>query len=217
MPKLVNISDEDYFSTGEVDILNHKDLIVSNSLLKQVFQRGLFDVLLGGGQEISDELQIIFDVGSSFHAFILEGKDVFDERYYVAEIDNALETRVRISKEDYEFITKSYDSIKLKYPELLDGESVELALFGEIDGVKTKSKFDKLVIYDDGKGNGVVKIIDLKSTFLNFYKLKKNQYGESSELKRKLMMLDYDLQSHIYIMQINGLDQSVKITLLSLA
>ena len=76
MSKLINISDAEYFATGEVDILNHEDLVVSNSLLKQIFHRGLYDVLCGGGQEISDDLQEIFDLGSAFHTFLLEGGEL---------------------------------------------------------------------------------------------------------------------------------------------
>ena len=209
MCKLKKMDDFDYFQVGKIDILSPNDLVVSNSLCKQIFHRGLYDVLMGGGQEIDDATQEIFDVGSGFHAYILEGEAVFNERYYVADNENALETRVRISKEDYEFIIKSYDSIKAKYPELLDGKSVELAIFNDIGCVKTKSKFDKLSIYDNGDGNGAVRITDLKSTYLNFYKLKKNQFGEHSELKRKLIALDYDQQAYFYKKQIEEWVRSI--------
>ena len=197
MFEIKKIPDDEYFSIGTVDILKSNELVVSNSWLKKVFNKGLYDTLISLDEVIDDDLQKIFDVGSGFHCYILE-RDEFEKRYYISDTSDPIEDRVRISTEDFQFIEGVHKSIKMKYPDILDGEDTELVILGEIDGVKTKSKIDKIVMYTNGR----VDIIDLKSVYYDFMKMKKSSDGTHYKLRKQITDQDYDLQAYFYTRQV---------------
>ena len=196
MFEIKEMSDAHYFGIGTVDIFKPKELVVSNSWLKKVFNNGLYDVLIAPDEVIDDDLQVIFDVGSAFHCFVLE-KEEFYKRYYIAEGNDPIDTRVRITPDDFDFIEKVHKNISMKYPEILDGEYTELVILGEVDGVKTKSKLDKIIMYADGK----VDIIDLKSVYYDFM-MKKSSDGTQYKLRKQITDQDYDLQAYFYTRQV---------------
>lgn len=201
MWQIKKISDEAYFAAGDIlsgfdTVSRHRDLIVSNSFLKQIFKSNLFHYLTTK-DEISDELQKIFDVGSAFHCYILE-REHFDERYYFSEVEDISSDKIRIGRSDEIFIDDSMHDIKAKYPEIADGKNVELALFGVIDGVPVKCKIDKLNIT---KENGIykkVEIIDLKSAYFDPFKFKRSPDGMRYGLRKQLSEYGYDLQFYFY-------------------
>ena len=197
MFEIKKMEDADYFGIGCADIFKPKELVVSNSWLKKVFNQGLYDILIAPDEVIDDDLQKTFNVGSGFHCFCLE-REEFDKRYYIAEVNDPIDDRVRIAPADFNFIKKVHKNISMKYPEILDGEDTELVILGEIDGVKTKSKLDKIVMYADGK----VDIIDLKSVHYNFMEMKKGIDGTQYKLRREITDMDYDLQAYFYTMQV---------------
>jgi len=192
---LTKITDEEYFSIGKVDAFNHKSLVTSASFFKQVFDRDLYEVLIKGNGTISDELQYMFDVGSAFHTFCLEPKE-FESRYYVADFANIQETRKLIKSLDYTFIVECWKNIKIKYPFILDeSDQNELVITTNFYGVPYRCKIDKL-----HEVNGVIKIIDLKSVWFDFYgkKYKRNGDGVRWGLIKYIQELNYDLQSYCY-------------------
>ena len=198
------ISDAVYFAYGDIfkgmteAIDSHKELVVSNSFLKSIFKTNLYHRLIVGGEEIDEELQEIFDIGSGFHAYVLEHKE-FEDRYHVSDTKDATKETVRISTNDFKFITSAYKNIEAKYPQTLDNENVELAIFGEIDGVKVKCKIDKLNITKDANGNWIhVEISDLKGVYFAPFNLKKSPTGERWKLRNMLSDIGYDLQAKFY-------------------
>lgn len=219
IPKLKKISDKDYFLIGKVNFFNHKELVVSASFLKQVFERDLYDVLIKGEKSIDAELQYMFDVGSAFHTFVLEANH-FEERYYVADYKNEFEsnTRTYINSEDYEFVVQCYNNIKLKYAYILEESNMnEVALFTNFDGTPYRCKIDKLLDKDIE-----IKIIDLKSVWFDFYgkKFKRNKDGIRWGLVKYIQELNYDLQGYAYwkaiktYLESKGIDKEVSFSLL---
>lgn len=213
-PQLRKIEDDDYFSIGSVDFFNHKDLVLSASTLKSIFKSDAYEVLIKQNrQEISEELQYMFDVGSAFHAFCLENKE-FYKRYYVAEIKNSFEEKKTfIKEEDFEFIQGAFNSIKLKYPYILEpSEWNEITILTKISGVPFRAKFDKIIDTQDE-----IIIIDLKSVFYDFYskKFKRDVNGIRWGILKELQSLDYDIQAVAYIKAIqtyldyNGINKNV--------
>ena len=194
MAKMFRQTDEDYFALGVVHEDKQDLLVVSNSLIKKIVSKGLHEVLTNGmDEEISDELQKRFNIGSATHCRILEPK-AFSSRYYVADKPSSNFDLIRIAPSDFDFIPSALENIEKKYPEMLDGENVEMTITFTIDGVKCKSKLDKIVQRSDGS----VDIYDLKTTFLDFFKLKQDKNGDRWELRRKLNDYGYDLQAYFY-------------------
>ncbi len=194
--QLLNLSDEEYFSIGKVDLHNHKALVTSASFIKQVFDRDLYDVLIKGSGTISDELQYMFDVGSAFHTFVLEPKE-FNNRYYVADFANIQETRKLIKSVDYDFIVGCYNNIKIKYPYILDeSDQNEMVIITNFNGVPYRCKIDKLI-----QVGTTIKIIDLKSVWFDFYekKYRRNKDGIRWGLVKYIQELNYDIQGYCYI------------------
>ena len=194
--QLINITDEEYFSIGKIDLFDHNQLVVSASFLKQVFDRDLYEVLIKGSGTISDELQYMFDVGSAFHTFVLESRE-FDSRYYVSDYKSLQEDRKFISSIDYDFIVGCYNNIKIKYPYILDeSDQNELVITTNFDGVPFRCKIDKLVQI----GN-TIKVIDLKSVWFDFYgkEYKRNKDGIRWGLIKYIQSLNYDIQGYAYI------------------
>jgi len=196
------ITDKEYFKRGDIwggfapAIESGKDLVVSASLLKSIFSTNLYHKLVSEKEEITPELQTIFDVGSAFHCYVLERRD-FDERYQVT--DDLADHRTLISKDSFEFIKKSEQNVFAKYPEMLDQEFCELAIFGELDGVKVKCKIDKMNIkYDEMGGYKHIDIVDLKSVYYKPFAKKKSANGDRYELRRELSSMGYDLQAYFY-------------------
>lgn len=205
MFEMKNISDDAYFKIGSIysgmkdPIDRHKDLVVSTSWMKKVYKTNLYHELLFGNNEVDEDLQEIFDIGSAFHAYVLEGRDTFIERYHVSDTVDASRDTTRISKQDFEFIKSSYKNIEIAYSNMVDGQSVEMAIFGEISGVPFKCKIDKLNIraFKDGRYESV-EIVDLKSTYFSAFGLKKDHNGERRKLRYMLSDVGYDLQFYIY-------------------
>lgn len=202
--KTDDISDEAYFKIGDIfggmdePIDRHKEVVVSASMLKAHHETNLYFWLMNGGLEVSDDLQEIFDVGSGFHCHVLESKH-FVERYNVSDAIDASDERVRIGTNEYQFIEKSTKEVATKYPYLMNGENVEIAITGEIDGVPVKCKIDKLHITADKAGRFLsVEIIDLKGVWFNFWKQKKSALKDRWELRKKLSDTGYDLQAFFY-------------------
>ena len=202
-PQLIKLSDKNYFSIGKTDYFNHKDLVLSASLLKEAFKRDAYDVLINKGVEIDSELQYAFDVGQAFHCFTLEN-EYFESRFYVAEYPNTFESEHKtfIKDEDFAFIKGVYENIEIKYPYILEAsEWNEVSLLTDIDSVPYKCKIDKLIEIDDE-----IIIIDLKSVFYDFYakKYKRSPDGIRWGLVKEIQALDYDLQGVAYIKAIES-------------
>lgn len=198
------ISDEAYFKIG--DIFNglkeakerHTELVVSNSFVKQVFERNMYDIVTHGLPPVDDKLQLeVFNPGSAFHCYLLENEE-FNDRYHVSNIKDPAQDKVIINEVDMAFIKGVHKNAAIKYPDLLDGQYVELALFGEIDGVPVKCKIDKLKIVKKGNIYLSVEIIDLKGVWFDFWKEKKDQFKSRWGLRKKLSSNGYDLQSYFY-------------------
>ena len=196
IPQLSKIEDVDYFALGKKDLFNEKALITSASFYKSVFSTDLYHVLLKGDNKVDEKLQYIFDVGSAFHAYVLEPKE-FDDRYYIADLSNIQEKRTKIKTLDFEFIKESCENIKNKYPEILEESKYnEIALKCSFDGVPYKAKFDKLIFHNDG----IVEVIDLKSVYFDFYskRFMRNSDGILWKLIKEMKDLNYDLQGYCY-------------------
>lgn len=203
MFEIKKITDEAYFAYGNIfngfekPIDRHEELVVSNSFMKSVFKTNLHHQLIVGNEEVDEELQQVFDTGSAFHCYVLE-HDEFYDRYHISNVQDATKNTIRIGKPEFEFIEASHRNIGEKYPQVLDGENVELAIIGEIDGVKVKCKIDKLNIKKSGNRYLHVEILDLKGVYFNHFKLKKSPGGERWELRKMLSNNDYDLQAYFY-------------------
>lgn len=208
------INDEAYFAHGNIfdgfehASDRHSEWVISNSTLKKVRDTTLHHLITVGDIKVDDKLQGIFDTGSAFHCYVLE-HDEFTQRYHVADIKDATKNTVRIGTNDFKFIENSYASIKEKYPQELDGQNVELALFGEIDGVKVKCKIDKLNIAKVGNRYTHVEIMDLKGVYFDPYKLKKTPSGDRWELRKMLSNNSYDLQAYFYTMLVENWLESI--------
>lgn len=197
------ISDEAYFKIGDIfdgfgePIDRHKELVVSNSFLKKVYETNLHHYLLDGYEEISDDLKEIFRLGSGFHCYVLEPSQ-FDNRYKVSDKLDASEERDRIGVTEFQFIKESAESIRKKYPYVMNEENAELYIGGEIEGVRVKIKIDRLHIEAvDGRFTKV-EIIDLKGVYFNPFKQKKTPSRDRWELRKKLSSTGYDLQAYFY-------------------
>jgi len=196
-----DISDDDYFALGDIfsDAIKdpvdlHSELVVSNSFLGQVFKRGLFNVLYDK-QDVSDDLQEIFNLGSAFHCYVLE-HDQFYLRYYVKDyIDEDAEKRglKRVSKDDFAFIEACFKKILFMYPKVVHNDMNEVVITGEIDGVPVKCKIDCLII--DGRD---VDIIDLKGVWYKFFSKYTTSSGDRVGLRKSLSENNYDLQTYFY-------------------
>lgn len=194
-PSLKKISDEEYFKIGKVDLLQNKDLVLSASFMKQVFDKDLYEMLSKGNPKVDAKLQYIFDLGNAFHTFCLEAKE-FENRYYVSDYKDSEEKRTYINSEDMDFIIKVYDNIKLKYPHILEESNYnEIAIFTNFDGVPYRAKIDKLIETDTE-----IHIIDLKSIWFDFYgkKYRRNKDGIRWGLVKYIQELNYDLQMYCY-------------------
>jgi len=209
-PKTKKMSDEDYFAVGDIfdgfcdPIQRAEELVISASFLKRVYNSNLFDVLKSGKPSYSRETKEHFKFGTALHCYILELDDFYD-RFYIDRgglVDNKKEV---LSEDDFNKIEEIEANIKDKYPDFLDGENTEIAVFGEIDGVNAKCKADKIDIIGD-----TVIITDLKSVFYNPFSLKKYK-GERTELIRKLKDLNYDLQAVFYISLIKDIYPNYKV------
>ena len=190
------ISDRDYFSIGGT---KGDDIVVSASMLKDVYNRGLYKHLVEPF-EIDDKLQEIFAIGTAFHSFILEPKEF--EKLYTFEKD-PFSDRKLLDKDVKDFLELSKDKIKLLYPEFLETYKGENGLYsynetvfiGEIEGVKVKGKFDRVVIDTKKK---IVTVYDLKSIYKPLAKVKRDSSHKAWELKRSISEFNIDLQMAWY-------------------
>lgn len=203
MWQIKDISDDAYFRIGDIfggfdnPLDRHKELVVSNSFMKQVFDTNMYHRLVAGAIEVDEKLQDIFDVGKAFHCYTLENSKFLD-RYRISDIKDATSDLTRVSKQDFEFINSCYANILKKYPYIIKEENAELAIFGEIDDVPVKCKVDKLHIEKSGKVYQKVEIIDLKGVYFDQFKLKKDSTKNRWELRRKICDAGYDLQAYFY-------------------
>ncbi|NOR57194.1 MAG: hypothetical protein GQ474_01575 [Sulfurimonas sp.] len=198
-----DITDKAYFAYGDIfggidsPLDGHKELVVSNSFIKNIFKSNLFCFLQSGGTIVDEALQEIFDVGSGFHCYCLENAD-FEDRFHVSDYTDASKTTTQIRKSDFEFIENAYKSLETKYPNIIDQEHAELAIFGEIDGVRVKCKIDKLNITKVGNRYTKVEIIDLKSVYFDMFSFKKSPDGTRWKLRQMLSDVGYDIQAYFY-------------------
>jgi len=190
MWELKKISDEEYFKLGGLDISHPENLMVNASLLKDIFNRGLYDVLIEPLKH-SDQTLKNFKTGSALHKYILENS-TFNKEYHFGEFNPAKKT-MELNSKDEELLKAIRKECELKYPELLDEKGAEVAIFGEINGIKVKAKFDKFVI----AGNRAY-IYDLKSTSLPLQKIKRTADGRAWEVARQIRDYHYDLQMYFY-------------------
>lgn len=190
MWELKKISDAEYFKLGELDINNPDKIVVNASLLKDVFNRGLYDVIVEP-LEHSEQTLKNFKTGSALHKYILENS-TFNEEYHFGDY-NPAKTTTELNKKDEEFLKAIRKECEIKYPELLDEKGAEVAILGEINGIKVKAKADKFII----TGNRAY-IYDLKSTSLSLQKIKKTADGRAWEVARQIREYHYDLQMYFY-------------------
>jgi len=200
MASLFKETDDEYFARGNIDIDKSKELVISNSLLKRIVQRGLYDVLVVNQGDVSDDLQARFDIGHAVHTRILEPSEFMD-RFYISNYPDHKEKGIRISENDFDFMPKALENIEKKYPEIMDAQNAEVTVTFDLDGVKCKCKMDKIVQNDDGS----IDIYDVKTTYLNYFKLKSShEYGRYG-LRREMIELGYDLQAYFYTKAIETL------------
>jgi hypothetical protein len=222
VPKILKISDDEYFSIGKVSYFDNEKLVLSASTLKEIYKRDAYEVLIKENKaEISKELQYIFDVGSAFHCYILEN-DEFEKRYYIGEMKNDFNDvkRTFIHTEDFAFIKGAYENIKIKYPYMVEpSEWNEVTILTNINGVPYRAKLDKVVEVSDS----LIEIIDLKSVFYDFYATKYKRDAESGirwGLVKALQENNYDLQGVLYVKAVkswlehNGISKDVRFKLL---
>jgi len=193
MWELKKISDEEYFGIGDISISTPKELVVSASFLKDVYNRGLYEVLLFD-KEIDDSTRKNFDIGKKLHSYILEMSE-FDKKYYMSDIVDPFEDRELLEISEAAFLEAIRKECALKFPHLLDEVGAEVTIIGEINGVKVKAKLDKIVIDEDSKK---IYIYDLKSTSIPMGSVSRDKKGEPWEIKRAIDMYHYDLQIYFY-------------------
>ena len=190
MWELKKLSDVEYFSIGELDINNPEKIVVNASLLKDIFDRGLYDVIVEP-LEHSEQTLKNFKTGSALHKYILENS-TFNKEYHFGDYNPAKST-TKLNRADEEFLKAIRKECELKYPELLDEKGAEVAILGKINQIKVKAKIDKFVI----AGNRAY-IYDLKSTSLPLQKIKKTPNGRAWEVARQIREYHYDLQMYFY-------------------
>jgi len=191
-PTIEKMEDKAYFSIGAIDLHRHKDLVVSASFLKNVYDEDLYQVLSMGSMPIDDELQYIFDLGNCFHCYCLEPKE-FEKRFYIAEYKNEFgsETRMYINTLDFDIVIKLYNNIKKKYPYMLEeSEFNEVVILTNFNGVPYRCKIDKLIEKDNE-----IEIVDLKSVWFDFYGKKYRRKSDNIRwgLLNYIKELNYDL------------------------
>jgi len=189
--KIKKISDDKYHSVGGFNLQDPPSSLISASLLKDAYDRGLYESILQK-REIDEDTRELFRLGTLIHLYILE-PDEFDKKYYIGAYD-PLETREQVESEIGDLLEGFKKEIELKYPNISDGEGAELAIIGEYDGVFVKSKLDKMVMID----NGYIVITDVKSTRLPMAKVKRDKQGRLWEIAREIDEYHIDLQMAFY-------------------
>jgi len=196
--KSLKIPDEKYFSIGNAK--NYKELVVSQSWLKEVFKFGLYPVLNGFetfGDNTSKQTERSLKIGTAFHCMLLEGHDVFMDRYSIGDIEKG---KITVSHGDYVSIKDMVDRASKMYPTDANLQESELAFLGKYEDVNVKLKVDKInnIL---GKNGGLVsvEIVDVKTVWFDPYSLYRSPTGERKGLKKMLFeQLHYDLQAFFY-------------------
>ncbi len=190
MFNLEKISDEEYRQIGKLNIQNPDELVLNASTCKDIYDRGLYDVLLED-VEHSSKTHENFTIGTEFHNHILEISE-FNKTHYVGKFNPADE---RIQVKNSTFLKNAREQISLKFPNLLDEIGAELVITGELEGVKVKAKIDKIEV---DNANNRIYVYDLKSTGLPMVKIKKGRDGKAWEIAKTISEYHYDLQMYFY-------------------
>jgi len=190
MFNLEKIADEEYRKIGRLNIQEPTQLVLNASTCKDIYDRGLYDVLLED-VEHTEETLINFKIGTEVHSCILEPSD-FQKKYYIGRF-NPLEERNQLK--DTEFVEKTKKQISLKFPNILNEIGAELTITGEIEGVNVKAKIDKIEV---DNANNRIYVYDLKSTGLPMLKIKKGRDGKAWEIAKTISEYHYDLQMYFY-------------------
>jgi hypothetical protein len=183
-------TDEQYFSNYGLDIDQPENSIVTASLLKDIFNRGLYDVLLEPF-EPDEATKKNFEIGSALHKYILEKSDF--ENVYHFGLENPAKDTIAIGISVQDYLERIRKECELKYPELIDEVGAEVTITGELEGVKVKAKMDKFFL----KGSRAY-VYDLKSIGLPIKKIKKTPDGRAWEIGRVINDYHYDLQMYFY-------------------
>jgi hypothetical protein len=191
MWKLKKETEEDYFSSYGLNVKEPKKSIVTASILKDIFNRRLLDVLLRPLEHDKNTLQN-FKTGSALHKYILEGS-TFENEYHFGDFNPAKKT-TELNKKDEDLLKTIKKECEIKYPELLDEKGAEVTISGDYLGVNVKAKMDKMVMSSSNR----VYLYDLKSTSLPMNKVKRTTDGRAWEVARQVNDYHYDLQMYFY-------------------
>lgn len=149
--------------------------------------------------EKEDSAALVF--GDALHTLVLEGKDVFDDKFSILPAGTDRRTKegkatyelikslgkTIISEDDRETITKMYNSLKehpLYFTFFDSNGNNEVTLCTEFQGVEVKCRFDRVMVM-----NGAHYIIDIKSV---------GEVPRSRNFRSSVFTYRYHIQQEFY-------------------
>ena len=198
MLNIKKLSDATYHSIGGFSTSAPQDSIISASLLKEVYDRGLYETIISP-KEVDSSLQQIFKIGTLTHLALLEPSE-FEKFYYIGDF-NPSEKRERVEPKLGEMIETFRADVSRKYPFISDEVGAELSILGDFDDVKVKAKLDKFTV----AGNGYIDIYDVKTTRLPMEKVKRDRSGRLWQIDREIDEYHIDLQMYFYSLLVSEL------------